>query len=306
MRKKVVITGASGSVISRILPDLHKAYDLVLLDLYNTDRSGRPIEGVRPVDLLNPNRDDYRAYFKGADVIVHTAYTFSPRLDSPGEDSWLRAGNAAGPRFGRALDDIRMAYNVYSMAIEEGVRRVVVFSSNQAANYYEQLIKKGLLESVDEDMVPYSDNYYGWSKISEEALGHLFVTGYEYPGRRFELIVVRIGAPRSDLIEKCTDDDYYQIRRCFGSYLSADDEVQLVKRCIDTEDIRDKNGVPFLLIYGVSDNYNRIWSLRNARHVLGYEPADCSYHDYPERIKQLFGAYLDKKTAQKKGKNGKK
>jgi hypothetical protein len=306
MRKKVVITGATGSVISRVLPSLHEAYDLVLLDLYNTDRSGRPIEGVCPADLVNPNRDDYRAYFKGADVIVHTAYTFSPRLDSPGENSWLRAGSSAGPRFNRAIDDIRMAYNIYSLAIEEGVKRVVVFSSNQAANYYEQLIKKGILESVNEDMVPYSDNYYGWSKISEEALGHLFVTGYEYPGRQLEVIIVRIGAPRTDLIENCTSDDYYQIRRRFGSYLSVDDEIQLVKRCIDTEDIRDENGVPFLLVYGVSDNYNRIWSLRNARHVLGYEPADCSYHDYPEWIKQLFGDYLDKETARRNGGGGKK
>jgi hypothetical protein len=150
-------------------------------------------------------------------------------------------------------------------------------------------------------MVPYSDNYYGWSKISEEALGHLFVTGKEYPGRQLEVIVIRIGAPRTDLIEKCTSDDYYLIRRTFGSYLSVDDETQLIKRCIDTEDIRDENGDPFLLIYGVSDNYNRIWSLRNARQVLGYKPTDSSYHDYPERIKRLFGEYIDKAVIRKNG-----
>jgi hypothetical protein len=294
VRKKVVITGAAGGVIGRILPILRELYDLVLLDIFDKDRNGNLIDGIHLVDLVKQDRNEYRHLFKGADVVIHTAYTFSQRFDSPGESSWIQPdSNGSDLRFKRATDDVQMAYNVYRMALEENIKRAVIFSSNHASDYYEQLIKKGVLECIDEDMVPYSDNFYGWSKICEEAMGHMFAAASESPDQKLEVIMIRVGAPRTDLIEKCTSDDYYRIRRHFGSYLSINDEIQLVKRCIETDDIRDKNGVPFLLIYATSDNYNRIWSLRNARQMLGYEPEDSSYRDFPERIKMLFNEHID-------------
>ncbi len=33
---------------------------------------------------------------------------------------------------------------------------------------------------------------------------------------------------------------------------------------IETPDIEDENGVPFLVIYGISGNTHRFWSLTNA------------------------------------------
>ena len=300
-KKKIVISGAAGAVIGRILPMLRELYDIVLLDVFDTDPSGRPIEGIHKVDLVNSNRDDYRQYFRGADIIIHAAYTFSLRINPDGISSQINH-ELGDKRFKRAFDDIQMAHNIYRMALEENIKRVIVFSSNHATDYYEHLIRKGELETVTEDMVPYSDNLYGWSKICEEALGHMFAEGVESGDKSIEVVAIRFGAPRTDLIENVTSSSYYQIRRHFGSYLSVDDELQLIKLCIETKDIRDENGVPFLLIYGTSDNYNRMWSLRNARRALGYEPKDSSYHDFSERIVGLFNEYITRETAARKGK----
>jgi hypothetical protein len=296
MRKRIVITGAAGAVIGRVLPMLREEYDLVLLDLYDTDGAGRKIEGIQKADLVNPNRDDYRSYFKGADVVIHTAYMFSQRMNAQ-DPSWLSPGKAGDSQFKLASSDIQMAYNVYKTAQEEGVKRVLVFSSNHASDYYEDLIKQGVLETVTEDMPPYSDNFYGWSKVCEETLGHLFASGAG--GKPLEVIMLRIGAPRTDLIENCTSDDYYYVRRHFGSYLSIKDEIQLLRLCIEKDKVCDENGFPFLLAYATSDNYNRIWSLRNARRLLGFKPEDSSYGDFSERAKQLFVENIDKKKTRK-------
>jgi hypothetical protein len=296
MRKRIVITGAAGAVIGRVLPMFREEYDLALLDLYDTDGSGRKIEGIQKADLVNPNRDDYRIYFKGADVVIHTAYMFSQRMNAQ-DPSWLSPGKAGDSQFKLASSDIQMAYNVYKTAQEEGVKRIVVFSSNHASDYYEDLIKQGILETVTEDMPPYSDNFYGWSKICEETLGHLFASGAG--GKPLEVIMLRIGAPRTDLIENCTSDDYYYVRRHFGSYLSIKDEIQLLRLCIEKDKVRDENGFPFLLAYATSDNYNRIWSLRDARRLLGFKPEDSSYGDFSERAKHLFVENIDKKKTRK-------
>ena len=299
MRKKLVITGANGSVISRIIPELHKDYDLVLLVRNNVDNLGAFAESAHSIDLATANRDDYRQYFKGADVVFHTAYSFVPTRKSP-DSKPIQTRSLDDFRLGVALEDITMTFNIMRTALEEGVKRAVIFSSNHAANYYESLLRKGMLETVTEDMVPYASTFYSWSKICQEALGHMFAEGCDTSGKQLEVIMIRLGAPRTDLIERVTSDSYYALRRNFGSYMSKRDELQMMKLCIEKEDIRNAEGIPFQLFYGVSDNYNRIWSLRNAR-AFGYEPEDSSYMDFPERIKTLFSEFIDKETNRKKG-----
>ena len=300
MRKKIVITGAGGSVISRVIPELQKDYDLVLLVHNNIDSSGKPIEGVHAVDLVTTPREEYRQYFKGADIVIHTAYGFVTRRKSPNDSMDIRAPSLDDYRYGVALEDIGMTFNILRTALEEGLKRAIVFSSNHAADYYENLIKEGVLETITEDMVPYSNTFYGWSKICQEALGHMFAAGSDASGKQLEVIMIRFGAPRTDLIENVTSNSYYNLRRHFGSYMSVRDELQMLKLCIEKEDIRDANGVPFQLIYGTSNNLNRIWSLRNAK-AFGYEPQDSSYTDFPERIKKLFTEAIDKEMERKGG-----
>ena len=73
--------------------------------------------------------------------------------------------------------NVDMAYRVFQLALEENVRRVVVASSNHAADWYEHLIHAGKMDMVTPETFPKSDNWYGWAKASYEHLGFVFATG---------------------------------------------------------------------------------------------------------------------------------
>lgn len=72
-RRKVLITGASGYIASRMLPEFRERYELVLLDVKTTNRQGEEVEGIRLAELTDPDRDVYRSHFEGADAVVHCA-----------------------------------------------------------------------------------------------------------------------------------------------------------------------------------------------------------------------------------------
>ena len=63
---------------------------------------------------------------------------------------------------------------------------------------------------------------------------------------------------------------------------------QLFIRSIETEDIRDDLGLPFQIFYGISANSRAIWSIANARRVIGYQPQDNS----EERFFDLIQAHM--------------
>ena len=52
--------------------------------------------------------------------------------------------------------------------------------------------------------------------------------------------------------------------------------TQLFRRAIETPNIENEHGVPWQVVYGISDNARAFWSLSNARKALGYEPEDDS------------------------------
>jgi len=57
-----------------------------------------------------------------------------------------------------------------------------------------------------------------------------------------------------------------------------------------TEDIRDARGVPFQIIYGISGNTHRFWSIANAREAIGYEPQDDSQVNFADKIAAIARA----------------
>ena len=87
-----------------------------------------------------------------------------------------------------------MAFHVFKLAIEEGVRRVIVTSSNHAADWYETKLLCRQLNTIGPGTYPLSDNWYGWAKASYEHIGFIFATGQF--GRAVENAQIRIGAPR--------------------------------------------------------------------------------------------------------------
>ena len=271
-KRKIVVTGASGYVAGRMLPSLQERYETVLLDIKTTNRQGEDVAGIHIADLVEKDRDAYREHFRGADAVVHCGF--------------VRTGQGE-QRFWNETDNITMAHNVYRVCQDEGVRRAVIVSSNHAADYYENLIWSGRMDFVTPDMLPLSDNFYGWAKASYELLGFMFACGEEGPA--LENVQLRVGGPRETDIDGC-GNDLQKMHRGLGAYLSVRDQVQLVVKSIETEDIRDANGVPFQIFYGISGNAHNFWSLANARRVIGYAPQDDSQVRFADKIAAITRA----------------
>ena len=159
----------------------------------------------------------------------------------------LSRDRLTGPKWDSEYANIAMAHNVYQVSLEEGVRRVVMASSNHAADFYEPLIHSGDFDHVRPDSYssgarPLADNLYGWAKESYEHLGFLYAVGKETP-RSLEVVQIRIGAPQEKTLDAVTT--LQAMNRYLGAYLSARDCAQIFIKSIETDDIRDEHGVPF-------------------------------------------------------------
>lgn len=286
-KRKVVVTGASGYIASLLLPALRERYDLILLDVRTADRDGNEVEGVQMADLTQRDRDAYRHHFRGADAVIHLGFTRAEDKSDPVQDFYAELAN------------VEMAFHVYQTAQEEGVRRVVVASSNHAADYYEPLILDKKWDIVTPEMRPFSDNYYGWAKEAYEHLGFVYAVGrMQYHGLQaedsslqpLENVQVRIGGPREDDLERTDPGDLRRMIRGLAVYISQRDLQQLFIKSIETEDIDDEQGVPFQVFYGISGNSQAFWSIVNARKVLGYDPEDNSEYRFSDQIHQHIQA----------------
>jgi len=275
--RRVVLTGAAGYIAQRMYPELSKRWELVPIDVRSTTRDGKAIPGVVVADLTQPDRNQYRHLFRGADAVIHCGYVSAPGLDAT---TWQNNSDA---KFWAEYQNVALAYNVYKTSLEEGVRRVVVASSNHAADYYERLIWTGMMEMVTPEMPPRSDNWYGWAKGAYELLGFVFATG-QVDGRKLEIVQWRIGGPRDDDIDGVKPGDIKTMHRALGAYLSQRDQVQQAIRMVETEQIADRHGVPFLIVYGISGNTHRFWSIANARQKIGYSPEDDSQVNFADKI----------------------
>ena len=276
-KRRVVLTGAAGYVAQRMFRELSQRWELVPIDVRATTRAGEAIPGVVIADLTRQDRDGYRQHFRGADAVIHCGYVSAAGLDAT---TWQDNSDA---KFWAEHQNVALAYNVYRTALEEGVRRVVVASSNHAADYYERLVWAGELDMVTPDMPPRSDNWYGWAKAAYELLGFVFATG-QVGGRKLEVVQWRIGGPRDDDIDRVKPGDVKVMHRALGAYLSRRDQVQQAIRMVETADIADEHGVPFLIVYGISGNTHRFWSIANARSKVGYAPEDDSQVNFADKI----------------------
>ncbi len=284
-RPTLLITGACGYIAAQLLPALREGYDLRLVDV-------TPAPGVVAADLGDPDRSKYADLFQGVDAVVHLGYRHAGQAGAFGADL------PPIDRFDGELVNLRMAQNVYRSAYDAGVRRVVMASSNHAADWYEHaLVHARKREMVHPSDLPLSDNFYGWAKASYELLGFVYASGVF--GRKLEVVQVRIGAPRD------VSGRHYEgvlreqhagpggsglanFKRDLGAWLSERDLRQLFRRAIETPRIEDEHGVPWLVVYGISGNTRAFWSLENARRVLGYAPEDDSEVRYADDVRRFL------------------
>ena len=275
-KRKVMLTGACGYVSGRMLDAMREKYDLTLLDVKTTDGDGVKVEDVQVVDLLNRDRDAYREYFKGIDTVVHSG--FKGTVNHRHTDFW------------KEYDNVMMTYNVYQTCVEEDVRRVVMMSSNHAADFYEPLIWEEEIDFVTKGDYPLTDNFYGWGKISYEALGFVFATGSMNDGKQLGNVQLRIGAPRESVVDDANPEDLKRLHRGLGAYLSARDQTQLVIKSIEAEDITDRFGIPFQVFYGISANSHRFWGISDATKKIGYAPEDNSAVKFADPVGVIMQA----------------
>ena len=289
-KKRLLMTGAAGYVADQMLSRFREKYELVLLDTSTKNRRGEEVEGVNMIDLIDEDRTRYAHFFEEVDAVIHLAYK-------------RRTGQPLD-HFYDERENVQMAYNVLRSSYDSGVKRVAIASSNHASDFYEHaLIHERKLEMLDPYRLALSDNFYGWAKATYEHLGFLFacgamgeegsglsenlVAGNLNTSRKMGVVMVRIGAPRN------LDPQEYQgnsvgFKRDLGAYISPRDITQLFEKSIEVENIENEYGVPWQVVYGISNNTRAFWSLSNARKVFGYEPKDDSDILFAEASKSII------------------
>lgn len=225
--KKLVLTGAAGRLGSYLREPMTKLAD-ELVSTDIVDDIGKLYAGESYIKGDLASLDDMMNVLEGADMVVHMgAYA------DEGPFEKLLGPNFVG------------AYNVWEAAYRHGLKRVVYGSSIHAVGMHPKN------EFIGTDAPHRPDTFYGLAKCFAEDLGSMY-----WDKRGLESVHMRILS-----CAQVTN------ARALGSWLSYDDLIQLVQRCIETP------VTGFSIIYGVSDN-DRV-PVDNAKaSFIGYRPKD--------------------------------
>jgi uronate dehydrogenase len=160
--KRVLITGAAGSIGSYLRGTLRGKYLLRLSDVQNIETLAEGEEFVA-ADVTDSNA--LPSLMEDVHGIVHLGGV-------PREDAW------------EPILDVNIVgtYNVFEAARQEGVERFIFASSNHAIGFYPRA------QRIDTDVTVRPDSRYGVSKAFAEALGSLYADKY---GLR--VMCIRIG-----------------------------------------------------------------------------------------------------------------
>jgi NAD+ dependent glucose-6-phosphate dehydrogenase len=243
MDDPVLLTGANGRVGEAILSNLGDRYDWRLLDR-------EPPTGDPPGEVVVADVTDDAAVSRATrDVgaVIHLAG--DPRPSAPWESVWR--------------NNIDGTQTVLAAAAEAGVEKVAFASSNHAVGAYETDERTPDLYRPDDGFrldgteLPRPGNLYGVSKAAGEVLGR-----YYHDAHDLSVVCVRIG----NLTEDHPPEDY---ERGQAMWLSYRDCAHLFERCLEAD-------YGYEIVYGISDNDRKYYSIDRAREVLGYDPRDNS------------------------------
>ncbi len=242
MDEPVLLTGAFGQVGTAILERLGGNYNWRLLDR-NPPPDDVPHETVIG-DVTDS--DTVAEAMEGVSAVIHLAG--DPRSTAPWNS--VLSNNIDG------------TYNVFEKAVEAGVERIAFASSNHVVGHFETDRKPEIYREesgvlLDGTELPRPGNLYGVSKATGELLGRYFHDEYG-----IRVVCVRIG----NVTKQHPPADY---ERGQSMWLSYRDCAHLFDRCLQAE-------YGFAIVYGISNNDRRYYSLEPAREILGYEPVDNS------------------------------
>ena len=242
MDDPVLITGAFGRVGDAILGGVGDEFEWRLLD------REPPTEDVEHEVVVADitDEDEVLDAMDGVGAVIHLAG--DPRPEAPW-DSVLR-------------NNIDGTQTVFDAAVETGVEKVAFASSNHAVGHYETERRPDIYQSEDDFLLdgtelPRPGNLYGVSKAAGETLGR-----YYHDEHDLSVVCVRIG----NLTKGHPPIDY---ERGQAMWLSYRDCAHLFERCILAD-------YDYEIVYGISDNDRKYYSLKRAKAVLGYAPQDNS------------------------------
>ncbi|WP_329063121.1 NAD-dependent epimerase/dehydratase family protein [Amycolatopsis sp. NBC_01480] len=233
--QRVLITGSAGIVGTLMRPRLRRPGRVLrLLDL-----AAQPAaEDGEAVEIVTGSVTDpavMAAACAGADALIHLG-------GHSRENSWEAT-----------LDvNINGTHTVLEAARQAGIKRVVLASSNHAVGFRRNADAGEA--GLPADSSPRPDTYYGVSKAAIESLGSLYHSRFG-----MDVIVVRIGS--------CFETPLQLGPRGLTTWLSPDDGARLFEACLSAP------SPGYRLIWGVSDNTRRIYSLTEAE-ALGYKSLD--------------------------------
>jgi NAD+ dependent glucose-6-phosphate dehydrogenase len=243
MVQSVLLTGAGGHVGRTVLDGLREKYDWRLM--FHSQPAEEPEFPYVTGEVQDPA--DVRPAMEGVDAVIHLAG--DPRPEAPW--SSVLANNIDG------------THTVYEAAVEEDVEKVVYASSNHAVGAFEtdertpEMYRAHDEFLLDGSEFPRPGNKYGISKATGEVIGR-----YYHDKHDISVCNIRIG----NLNEEYPPIDY---ERGQAMWLSTRDCAHLHDRALQAD-------YGFEIVYGISDNDRKYYSLERAKEVLGYEPRDNS------------------------------
>jgi NAD+ dependent glucose-6-phosphate dehydrogenase len=249
MDDPVLLTGAGGRVGQAILCGLGETHDWRLLDREPLSDDCLP-PGVTAADVCVGDvtaRETVAAAMEGVGAVIHLAG--DPRPEAP----WNSV----------LTNNIDGTQTVFEAAVAAGVEKVAFASSNHAVSAYETDERTPGIYRVDDDYrldgteLPRPGNLYGASKAAGETLGR-----YYHDADGLSVVCVRIG----NLTEGHPPRNY---ERGQAMWLSHRDCAHLFDRCLRAD-------YEYEIVYGISDNERKYYSIERAKEVLGYDPQDDS------------------------------